>query len=807
MQDQLPEYSEIAWQTLYAALDFDQGQQQARWADEVERRLKENGMTYQAHTQSQKALRQGRLDVVPYLMDEGTFATLSAGLIQRVRLFEAILADIYGPRQLLADGTLPPNLVFANPEYVIQSHGLELKTPWIGFLAHDLLLDANGQWRVLGCSTRAPAGLGYALERRMIMSRVMGYLLRQLSVKRLSGFFRTLRGLLRDESHTDELSILLSPGQQSDSYFEHAFLANYLDFTLAEGDDLTVRGGRLMLKTLSGLRPVSGVMRRVPDHDLDPLEMHGFSRQGTPGLMEVVRQGRVRMANVPGAGVIDSPLWMGRFERLCERLLGETLLLPSVAAWWLGDAEEHAQAMAIWPAILVRHASVFPSGPSYVVADLSAEAQAALQQRIAADPAQLVAWEAVQIAETQVAQGTERIAAHGVVRLYTAQGLDRTVEVMPGGLAACNRDFRWAQLRTNMPELYKDIWVMGAEPDNQASILAEKEAPVLGSHDQSMTPSRVADAMFWLGRYVERCDSLTRVLRECLLGLIDVRLDRQQAGIWLLRYLTPVETDVPASVIAEIHRVFFTPGGAQSFSELVDAIMRNARATPDYLSDDALRALVNLEQLIARANQIRTDDPGRLLDQIEAVLMQLASFSGLNNDTMSRTFANRFMDIGRHLERASRTLVLLHYGYQTLTPQHANEWEMILEVTDTVMTYRRRYRTRLHPVAILDLLLLDEETPRAIGYLASRIERQVASLPVQQLGGRKTQLQRLGFGLHAHVQMIQVDELMTAYGAAKKPLFEQLTGLVNQLSGLSEAITLAYFSHADVPQQLLKASR
>ena len=174
MQDQLPESSEIAWQTLYAALDFDQGQQQARWADEVERRLKENGMTYQAHTQSQQALRQGRLDVVPYLMDEGTFATLSAGLIQRVRLFEAILADIYGPRQLLADGTLPPNLVFANPEYVIQSHGLELKTPWIGFLAHDLLLDANGQWRVLGCSTRAPAGLGYALERRMIMSRVMG---------------------------------------------------------------------------------------------------------------------------------------------------------------------------------------------------------------------------------------------------------------------------------------------------------------------------------------------------------------------------------------------------------------------------------------------------------------------------------------------------------------------------------------------------------------------------------------------------------------------------------------------------------
>jgi uncharacterized alpha-E superfamily protein len=210
--------------------------------------------------------------------------------------------------------------------------------------------------------------------------------------------------------------------------------------------------------------------------------------------------------------------------------------------------------------------------------------------------------------------------------------------------------------------------------------------------------------------------------------------------------------------------------------------------------------------MIERIGWMKHADAGRLLDQVDAILMQLATFSGLNNDTMSRTFAHRFMDIGRHLERASKTLMLLNYAFQSLKPQDINQWELILEVTDTVMTYRRRYRTRLHPTAILDLLLLDTETPRAIGYLAQRLEHLVQGLPVQQLVGRKTQLQQLAFRIHANLQMSQTDDLMTIQGSPKKPLFDTLDQQIDILSSLSEAITLAYFSHADVPQHLVKVS-
>ncbi len=809
MQDSIPETidNQAAWETLFGALDFDDGHQQARWSDEVERRLKENGLTYQAHTSKHHKHRQGQLDVVPYLLDEASFETLARGLTQRVRFFEALLNDLYGERNLLADGSIPADLLFANPEYLIEAHGLNPHTPWISFLAHDVIRNADGQWMVLGQSTRAPAGLGYVLERRLIMSRVMGYLLRRLSVKRLSGFFRTLRSFLRADSRDQDLSILMTPGQSVESYFEHAFLANHLDFTLAEGDDLTVRGNRLMLKTLSGLRPVSGVLRRVIDRDVDPLELNGFSRQGTPGLMNVVRTGGVRMGNVPGAGVIDSPLWMGRFEGLCQKLLGEELLIKSVPALWLGDTDERAEFDAVWPEVLVRHGSAYPAGESFVVRDLSEADQAALRARIDADPAAWVGWVALDLETVPVANGVEREQAHAVLRLYTAQSQDQKVDVMPGGLAACNHDLLWSQLRPNTPERYKDLWVIGDEPDTQLSMFAEMDSVALGPLDQSMTPSRVADAMFWLGRYIERADALTRLIREVLTGIIDVRMEKRQAAHWLLGVHIHSDAESDDAVTADIHRHLFAKSAVGGLPDLVNSIMRNARATPDYLSDDAWRALVNLEQMVVRMAAMKQADAGRLLDQVDLVLMQLATFSGLNNDTMSRTFANRFMDIGRHLERASKTLILLNYALHTLKPQDIDQWEMVLEVTDTVMTYRRRFRTRLHPTAILDLLLLDVETPRSLSYLSARLERQVHALPVQQLGSRKNQLQRLAFSIHANLQMSSVDDWMTAQGTAKKPLFEHLDGMIEQLAGLSEAITLAYFSHADVPQQLVKVSR
>ena len=795
-----------SWSALFSALDFDDGKQQSRWSDEIERRLKENGLTYQAHTSPNDQNRHGQMDVVPYLMDESSFDFLSSGLSQRVRFLEALLSDIYGDRQLISDGSIPADLLFANPEYMLEAHGLNPEGPWLNFLAHDLVRDSSGEWLVLGQSTQAPAGLGYVLERRLIVSRVMGFLLRRMTVKRLSSFFRTMRTFLRKNSRDEDLTILLTPGQSLESYFEHAFLANHLGFTLAEGDDLTVRNHRLMLKTLSGLHPVSGVLRRVADKDIDPLELRGDSRQGTPGLMDIVRGNYVQMGNLPGSSVINSPLWMGKLDGLYQKLLGETPLLKTVPAWWLGDNRENQNFKAAWPNVLARYGTSYPGGESFVVRDLSDRERSILEKRIETDPFSWVGWKAVDLETIPTARGQNRGETQAVIRMYTVQTADNRINVMPGGLAACNQDAVWAQLRPNKPEQYKDIWVMGTEPDNQLSMFAEVDAPTPGPHDQSMTPSRVADAMFWLGRYIERTDALTRLAREVLSGIIDARVERQKAVLWLLESQWAIKGIQIDKLASDLHKLLFAHAANGGFAELIDAVMQNARATPDYLNSDAWKALVNLEQMVERISWMENADAGRLLDQVDLILTQLATFSGLNHDTMSRTFAFRFMDIGRHLERASKTLVLLNYAFKTLKPNDINQWELVLEVTDTVMTYRRRYRTRLHPTTITDLLILDVETPRSVGYLSAVLENQVSGLPVQSLGSRKTQVQQLAFGIHASLQMAQTEDLMTVQGSPKKSLFELLEHTIERLSGLSEAITLGYFSHADVPHHLFKGS-
>ena len=256
--------------------------------------------------------------------------------------------------------------------------------------------------------------------------------------------------------------------------------------------------------------------------------------------------------------MIDSPLWMGRFEGLCQKLLGEELILKTLPALWLGDEDEREEFETLWPDVLVRHASAFPAGESFVVRDLAEPEKDALKARITADPSSWVGWQAIDLETVPVAEGTARGESFAVLRMYTAQSQDQKVDVMPGGLASCNHDASWAQLRPNTPERYKDLWVMGMEPDNQLSMFAEMDAPALGPLDQSMTPSRVADAMFWLGRYVERADGLTRLVREVLAGAIDVRTERQQAALWLLGAQFRVDEINFEDAASEIHQLMFT---------------------------------------------------------------------------------------------------------------------------------------------------------------------------------------------------------------------------------------------------------
>ena len=245
---------------------------------------------------------------------------------------------------------LPAALVVGHPGYL---HGLHGHVPaggvWLHIAAFDLARGPDGGWVVVGQRTQSPSGLGYVLENRLGVSRQFPQAFRQLNIQHLASGYRlllqTLQTLAASASGGQPPRLaLLTPGPYNETYFEHAYLARYLGLPLVEGSDLTVRGGAVYMKTVHGLEPVHGLLRRLDDDFCDPLELRPDSTLGVPGLLEAVREGRVVMANALGAGFLESPAIHGFLPGLCQRWLGEPLALPSLPTWWCGEA-------AAWQAV------------------------------------------------------------------------------------------------------------------------------------------------------------------------------------------------------------------------------------------------------------------------------------------------------------------------------------------------------------------------------------------------------------------------------------------------------------------------
>ncbi len=271
--------------------------------------LRQHGVTYNVHADGESAERTWQLDAVPLVISPEEWARLETGLIQRTRLLNLVLADIYGPRQLLKDGLLPPALLHANPGFLRSCHGI--RPPRDLFLtlhAVDLTRAPNGQWWVMSDRTQAPSGVGYALENRAILSRVLPEQFRNRRCNGWPGFFQVARAGLRSLAPwtSSPNIVLLTPGPYAETYFEHAYLARYLGYQLVEGNDLTVRDQCVFLKTLEGLQRVDVIIRRVDDTWCDPLELRADSILGVPGLVEAARAGNVAISNALGTGVVET---------------------------------------------------------------------------------------------------------------------------------------------------------------------------------------------------------------------------------------------------------------------------------------------------------------------------------------------------------------------------------------------------------------------------------------------------------------------------------------------------------------------
>lgn len=788
------------WDALLGALTALGSDELGRRQREARRLLREHGVTYNVYADAQPDERLWPLDPIPLLLASAEWQAIEHGLVQRAELLELVLADLYGSHTLVARGLLPPEVVYGHGGFAPACVG----TPPPGgrslpLYAADLVRQRDGAWCVLGDRAQAPSGIGYALENRLVLARVLPSVFRDAHVHRLPPFLRRLRGLLATVAGAGEAPhvVLLTPGPGNETYFEHAFLASELGCTLAQADDLTVRDAALWLRTLEGPRPVHAVLRRVDGAFSDPLELRPDSLLGVPGLLQAARAGRVALLNPLGASALENPALMPFLPALARALLGEELALPSVPTWWCGDAAARAYVLDHLAELVIKPIDPHASDGTIFGDTLAAAARTALAAAIRARPHAWVAQACVPLSTAPALAGGRLEPRALVLRTFLAAAPDGYA-VMPGGLCRVAPARDTLMVSNQRGGVSKDVWVLASEPEREMSLMVPAARPLPVARGGQEVPGRVAENLFWTGRYAERAEGAARVLRETLRRALDLDAAPFDPHLpVLLRAATSVTGAGPppgnrlAAPEAALRALLFDATRPGSVRFALDALARAARAVRDRFSTDMWRVLGALQRELGEP--LNLDDA---LQHLDRLLLLLAAFGGLSADSMSRGQRWRFLELGRRVERALGTLALLRGLCPPGVDAAAVPWEAVLAVADASITYRRRYRANADAAAVLDLLLDDESNPRAVVFQLAQLDALLDGLGGAAAAERTAERALLRTALA---------ELRTAVAGGRaldRALDDSLARLQELLAAISDTLAAAYFSRGARPQQL-----
>ena len=671
-------------------------------------------------------------------------------MVQRAELLDAILTDLYGARRLLARQAIPAAAVLDHDEYLRTVVGMDsVASQRLFMIAADLGRDASGQWKVISDRTQAPSGAGFAMQNRRVISRVLPDIYHQAHLYRLTPFFQAMRLALVDAAPStveDPRVVVLSPGTHSETAFDQAFVASLLGFPLLEGRDLTVRDGRVWMRVLGKLEQVDVILRRVDSTWMDALELRPGSRLGVTGLLECVRQGTVSVVNNLGSGVLENPALLPYLPELCERLLGQQLRLPSVDTWWCGDPAGLGYVLDHLDSIVVRPISR-GHGRSVRGAALTAEQRQHLKAKIMAAPHRFVGQEVLQLSSAPTSDEDRLVRRSLVLRSFAVRSGD-SYTAMLGGLARVvdeNGQQRGPLVTDPDGGLAKDVWVVGRDPVVAARIVAprDRQAEELvhaspSSATSAMVP-RVLSDLFWFGRYAERTEDLVRLILAARTVAVETDFDTTpgRALEAMLHAVTHVSTTYPGflktgiAIMPEFRAMLLDRHRAGTAAQALGALSLAAQGVRDQLSEDVWVVLADIERALAALSANPHDQGLQLTEASERMVTGLLALCGIASENMVRDPGWYMLDSGRGLERAIQVSSLLKV---TMCQQRSAEaerlvTEAVLAATESIVTFRRRYRGRTGVEAVVDLLVLDVFNPRSVAYQLQRIRTDLRAIP------------------------------------------------------------------------------
>ena len=740
------------WRELATALDeLGARELNQRWS-QAQRMIRENGVTYNVYGDPRGLDRPWELDPIPLVIPAGDWRQLERGIVQRARLIEAVLGDVYGPQKLLEEGLVPPAAIFNNPAFVRSCHGF---APAGGrrlhFHAAEVARGEDGRWRVLADKMHPLSGAGYALENRIVISRTLPGPYHDCRVHRLAGFFARAKDLflrISPRQASDVRVVLLSPGPYDRSYFEQVYLSHYLGLTLAESADLTVREDAVYLKTLKGLYPVDVILGRLAEQQLDPLEFGGESSVGVPGLMRAVRAGRVAMANPVGSAVVDTREFREAMPLLCRRLLGEELVLA-------GDEPE-----------------MLPTAPAWIDG-------AAVSRSV-------------------------------VMRVYAVATPDG-FELMPGALTRGGVGRKPAEILANRDQRSKDTWVLADGPVSDFSLMRPSTAPVPLIRGGYYLPSRVADNLFWLGRYAERAEGQLRLLRffySCLAEESDtLRLPELSSLLSTFAHFFDCQETLASLLVPEhlertLASLTFSKSHEGSLRNTVKWLEQAAWRVRDRLNPDTWRTITNLDTELDAVPKLLP--AGNVLEILDSVLIPLEAFSGLIQESMTRGQGWHFLDLGRRVERATYKVELLGQTWARSTRHELTDLESVLSIAVSLMTYRSRYQTAMQAAPAIDLLVCDETNPRSIAFQLLAMQRHVEAVTDAGANVVRGDYERIVLEALTQVRLADPHTLARTNESGARPALVYLLDTLDEaFPAFSDALSRAFFAHGQGPTSLL----
>ena len=748
-----------------------------------------------------------RLDLLPVILPAAEWEGIAAGLAQRARLLDMILADLYGPQRLIEDRLLPPYLVLGNPAFLRPLRGIRPagNAPHLYFYAADLVRLPTGEWRVFADRTQAPGGVGYALHHRGVLARTVPEMFRAAPVRRLDPFIdlwqASLRATASDRADPAQI-VLLTPGPYNDAYFEHVLLARALGITLVQSADLTVRDDFVYLKTLSGLRRVDAIYRRVDGDYCDSLELREDSALGVAGLVQVARARNVAILNLPGSALVEAPAFAPFLPALCRRLLGGELRLPAVTTWWCGQAQALGEVRAALDTFAI-HPVFDPDPVPLDPALLSSEDRATFEAQLMRHPERFVAREKMAPSAVPCLGPAQdrRFVPRPVVLRVMALWHEGEWVVLPGGLARIVADHSVYRSALRHGGVAKDVWVL-AEQEAAVPPRVAPPPPVSGARPDGELRSRTADDLFWLGRHVERLDAGTRqfqaTLRRLALGGLTPRdvaeLGRLAAALKRTGWISVALAAAPVDGAMFLAGVMDAAVDGTAMRVSVDAIRRLTLATRDHLSRDMWRTLHHLTGATAARFARIPREPDGLLQALDDTITTVAAFAGLAAENMVRGAGWRFLDLGRRIERGIAVAQTVGGVLTGPSAQIEAGPRLALELCDSTSAYLRRHPLAADYAEALAFVLAERGNPRSLLYQLERIERHLGTVAA------------------GHAAENRVPALIAATGDfARAPTPDAAAALLDRvgtdLMALSDAVMRAFFTHTAAAQLMGFAGR